>query len=420
MAIEKITMPKLGESVTEGTISSWLVAPGDKVEKYDALAEVLTDKVTAEIPSSFSGVVKELIAAEDETLEVGEVICTIETTEVGTTESTETSEPKQEQTNEASNTEIASEKTAATGRFSPAVLRLAGEHNIDLAQVSGTGKGGRITRKDILRYVENPQTETAQAVPQANVSTSESAKPVTTSPVATTEQGDKEIPVGGVRKAIAKHMVTSVQEIPHAWMMIEADATSLVRYRDKIKTEFKKEEGYNITYFAFFIKAVAQALKEFPELNSTWAGEKIIQRKAINISIAVATEDLLYVPVIKHADEKSIKGIAREVTELANKARSGKLTSSDMEGGTFTVNSTGSFGSIQSMGIINHPQAAILQVESIVKRPVIIDEMIAVRDMVNLCLSIDHRILDGLIAGKFLQAVKANIEKISEANTEIY
>ncbi|EFI83752.1 dihydrolipoamide acetyltransferase family protein [Listeria grayi] len=417
MAIEKITMPKLGESVTEGTISSWLVAPGDKVEKYDALAEVLTDKVTAEVPSSFSGIVKELIAAEDETLEVGEVICTIETTEARTTESTETSEPKQEQPKEAPKTEIASEKSAATGRFSPAVLRLAGEHNIDLAQVSATGKGGRITRKDILRYVENPQTETVQAT---NVSASEPAKPATASPVATTEQGDKEIPVGGVRKAIAKHMVTSVQEIPHAWMMVEADATSLVRYRDKIKAGFKKEEGYNITYFAFFIKAVAQALKEFPELNSTWAGEKIIQRKAINISIAVATEDLLYVPVIKHADEKSIKGIAREVTELANKARSGKLTSSDMEGGTFTVNSTGSFGSIQSMGIINHPQAAILQVESIVKRPVIIDEMIAVRDMVNLCLSIDHRILDGLIAGKFLQAVKANIEKISEANTEIY
>lgn len=417
MAIEKITMPKLGESVTEGTISSWLVAPGDKVEKYDALAEVLTDKVTAEVPSSFSGIVKELIAAEDETLEVGEVICTIETTEARTTESTETSEPKQEQPKEVPKTEIASEKSAATGRFSPAVLRLAGEHNIDLAQVSGTGKGGRITRKDILRYVENPQTETVQAT---KVSASEPAKPATASPVATTEQGDKEIPVGGVRKAIAKHMVTSVQEIPHAWMMVEADATSLVRYRDKIKAGFKKEEGYNITYFAFFIKAVAQALKEFPELNSTWAGEKIIQRKAINISIAVATEDLLYVPVIKHADEKSIKGIAREVTELANKARSGKLTSSDMEGGTFTVNSTGSFGSIQSMGIINHPQAAILQVESIVKRPVIIDEMIAVRDMVNLCLSIDHRILDGLIAGKFLQAVKANIEKISEANTEIY
>lgn len=417
MAIEKIAMPKLGESVTEGTISSWLVAPGDKVEKYDALAEVLTDKVTAEVPSSFSGIVKELIAAEDETLEVGEVICTIETTEARTTESSETSEPKQEQPKEAPKTEIASEKSAATGRFSPAVLRLAGEHNIDLAQVSGTGKGGRITRKDILRYVENPQTETVQAT---KVSASEPAKPATASPVATTEQGDKEIPVGGVRKAIAKHMVTSVQEIPHAWMMVEADATSLVRYRDKIKAGFKKEEGYNITYFAFFIKAVAQALKEFPELNSTWAGEKIIQRKAINISIAVATEDLLYVPVIKHADEKSIKGIAREVTELANKARSGKLTSSDMEGGTFTVNSTGSFGSIQSMGIINHPQAAILQVESIVKRPVIIDEMIAVRDMVNLCLSIDHRILDGLIAGKFLQAVKANIEKISEANTEIY
>ncbi|EHD1575315.1 TPA: 2-oxo acid dehydrogenase subunit E2 [Listeria monocytogenes] len=416
MAVEKITMPKLGESVTEGTISSWLVKPGDTVEKYDAIAEVLTDKVTAEIPSSFSGTIKEILAEEDETLEVGEVICTIETEEASSSEpvvEAEQTEPKTPEKQETKQVKLA--EAPASGRFSPAVLRIAGENNIDLSTVEGTGKGGRITRKDLLQVIENgpvaPKREEVKSAPQE--------KETTPNPVRSAA-GDREIPINGVRKAIAKHMSVSKQEIPHAWMMVEVDATGLVRYRNTVKDSFKKEEGYSLTYFAFFIKAVAQALKEFPQLNSTWAGDKIIEHANINISIAIAAGDLLYVPVIKNADEKSIKGIAREISELAGKARNGKLSQADMEGGTFTVNSTGSFGSVQSMGIINHPQAAILQVESIVKRPVIIDDMIAVRDMVNLCLSIDHRILDGLLAGKFLQAIKANVEKISKENTALY
>ncbi|MDB09171.1 2-oxo acid dehydrogenase subunit E2 [Listeria monocytogenes] len=416
MAVEKITMPKLGESVTEGTISSWLVKPGDTVEKYDAIAEVLTDKVTAEIPSSFSGTIKEILAEEDETLEVGEVICTIETADAGSSEpvaeveETETKAPEKQETKQ-----VKLADAPASGRFSPAVLRIAGENNIDLSTVEGTGKGGRITRKDLLQVIENgpvAKREEMKSAPQE--------KAAMPTPPVRSAAGDKEIPINGVRKAIAKHMSVSKQEIPHAWMMVEVDATGLVRYRNAVKDSFKKEEGYSLTYFAFFIKAVAQALKEFPQLNSTWAGDKIIEHANINISIAIAAGDLLYVPVIKNADEKSIKGIAREISELAGKARNGKLSQADMEGGTFTVNSTGSFGSVQSMGIINHPQAAILQVESIVKRPVIIDDMIAMRDMVNLCLSIDHRILDGLLAGKFLQAIKANVEKISKENTALY
>lgn len=410
-------MPKLGESVTEGTISSWLVKPGDTVEKYDAIAEVLTDKVTAEIPSSFSGTIKEILAEEDETLEVGEVICTIETADAGSSEpvaeveQTETKAPEKQETKQ-----VKLADAPASGRFSPAVLRIAGENNIDLSTVEGTGKGGRITRKDLLQVIENGPVVTKQDVQSQSAPQEKTATPA---PVRSAE-GDREIPINGVRKAIAKHMSVSKQEIPHAWMMVEVDATGLVRYRNAVKDSFKKEEGYSLTYFAFFIKAVAQALKEFPQLNSTWAGDKIIEHANINISIAIAAGDLLYVPVIKNADEKSIKGIAREISELAGKARNGKLSQADMEGGTFTVNSTGSFGSVQSMGIINHPQAAILQVESIVKRPVIIDDMIAVRDMVNLCLSIDHRILDGLLAGKFLQAIKANVEKISKENTALY
>ncbi len=233
--------------------------------------------------------------------------------------------------------------------------------------------------------------------------------------------GDIEIPVTGVRKAIAANMLKSKHEAPHAWMMIEVDVTDLAQFRDSIKGDFKKKEGFNITYFAFFVKAISQALKEFPMMNSMWAGDKIIQKKDINISIAVASDNALFVPVIKNADEKSAKGIGREINELAQKARTGKLKSADMQGGTFTVNNTGSFGSIQSMGIINHPQAAIIQVESIVKRPVIMEGgMIAARDMVNLCLSLDHRVLDGLVCGQFLARVKEILEKMNKDNTSVY
>jgi 2-oxoisovalerate dehydrogenase E2 component (dihydrolipoyl transacylase) len=433
LGIEKITMPQLGESVTEGTISKWLVSVGDKVNKYDPIAEVMTDKVNAEVPSSFTGTIKELIAKEDETLAVGEVICTIET-EGGGTPATEGVSTKQvaEETPEVATT--SDDDAPNKRRYSPAVLRLAQENNIDLEQLKGSGAGGRITRKDVLQVIESGQIPTPKqeastpapsAVTSAPVETAVSAPVSTTNkPVAapvSTMPGDIEIPVTGVRKAIAANMIRSKHEAPHAWTMIEVDVTNLVDYRNSIKGEFKKKEGFNLTFFAFFVKAVAQALKEYPQVNSMWAGDKIIQKKDINLSIAVATDDALYVPVIKYADEKTIKGIAREITELAGKVREGKLKSEEMQGGTFTVNNTGSFGSIQSMGIINYPQAAILQVESIVKRPVVMNNgMIAVRDMVNLCLSLDHRVLDGLVCGRFLARVKEILENTSKENTSVY
>lgn len=431
MAVEQIKMPQLGESVTEGTISKWLVSVGDKVTKYDPLAEVMTDKVNAEIPSSFSGVMKELIATEGETLAVGEVICTINVAGPGSDEMPAVENPivanRLEQVSSVN-------QNTSRARYSPAVLKISQEHGIDLSLVQGTGAGGRITRKDLLSLIhsgeipqiadkkeapaqtgEQKSTNLAQ-VPKASISESDHIG----SSIGV-ETGDIEIPVTGVRKAIAANMVRSKQEAPHAWMMVEVDATNLVEYRNTIKNDFKKNEGFNLTFFAFFVKAAAQALKEFPQLNSMWAGDKIIQKKDINISIAVATEDALYVPVIKNADEKSIKGIAREISELAGKARAGKLKTEDITGGTFTVNNTGSFGSVQSMGIINYPQAAILQVESIVKRTVVINNnMIAIRDMVNLCLSLDHRIIDGLVCGRFMKRMKEIIENTSESTTPIY
>nr|WP_308422143.1 dihydrolipoamide acetyltransferase family protein [Pullulanibacillus camelliae] len=414
-------MPKLGESVTEGTISRWLVSVGDTVKKYDPIAEVTTDKVNSEVPTSYAGQITALIADEGDTLEVGAVICTIE---VEGSEQADGDAPKPvvaEKQQVPNNTQSANQSMKK--RYSPAVLRLAQENDIDLEHVEGTGKGGRITRKDMQKLIaegaQSPQVKAA--VPEPTGPQAQSAAPSEPAFAMPSSQGDVEVPITGVRRAIATNMLKSVQEAPHAWTMVEVDVTDLVSFRNKIKGDFKAKEGFNLTFLPFFIKATVEALREFPRMNSMWAGDKIIEKKDINISIAVATDEALYVPVIKHADELSIKGIGRSVNHLAQKVRSNQLSTDDMQGGTFTVNNTGSFGSVLSQPIINHPQAAILSVESIVKRPVIMEGgMIAARDIVNLCLSLDHRILDGLIAGRFLARVKEKLEHMSAKTTSIY
>ncbi|WP_434120822.1 dihydrolipoamide acetyltransferase family protein [Salinicoccus roseus] len=428
--MEEVLMPKLGESVTEGTIEKWLVKPGDTVEEYDPLCEVITDKVTAEVPSVFEGTIKELLVAEGDTVEVGTPVCLMETDgageagkadeDEGSATASEEAAPSSDQNQEdapssTGKVEQGAQKKGKT-RISPVVMRLAEEHDLDLNTIEGTGFEGRITKKDVLKTIEaGPQTAGTQ--PEAPMSKEPEAVPV---PAAQNIMAGDEIPVTGVRKAVASKMVQSSQEIPHAWMMMEVDATNMVNVRNSHKSAFKEREGFNLTFFSFFVKAVAETLKEYPMLNSSWQGDKIVLNRDINISIAVAGDDKLYVPVIRNADDLSIKGIAKQVGELAALGRSHKLTQEHMAGGTFTVNNTGAFGSVQSMGIINHPQAAILQVESIIKKPVIIDDMIAVRHMVNLCLSIDHRILDGLVAGQFLKAVKERIEAYSVETTSIY
>ena len=419
--MEKVLMPKLGESVTEGTIEKWLVKPGDKIEEYEPLCEVITDKVTAEVPSVFDGTIKELLVDEGDTVEVGTPICMMETEGDSNAESVSESEESSVETVDENPEEEKTTKTKGQKmRISPVVMRLAEENDIDLKTVEGTGFEGRITKKDIMAAIESGSTAPMEPKQEKH---KEADSPGRTEPVAPAETSTtpgEEIPVTGVRKAIANKMVQSSQEIPHAWLMMEVDATNLVNVRNKHKNAFKESEGYNLTFFSFFVKAVAETLKEYPMLNSSWQGDKIVVNKDINISIAVAGDDKLYVPVIKNADDLSIKGIAKQVSELASLGRRHALTQDHMKNGTFTVNNTGAFGSVQSMGIINHPQAAILQVESIVKKPVIIDDMIAVRDMVNLCLSIDHRILDGLVAGQFLKAVKQRIEAYSIEHTSIY
>ncbi|WP_026700236.1 dihydrolipoamide acetyltransferase family protein [Salibacterium aidingense] len=410
---EQIKMPQLGESVTEGTITKWLVEPGDKVNKYDPIADVTTDKVNAEVPSAFSGIIKELVAQEDETVQVGELICYIETNETpaasrqGGTEPAKSTAPSEEPAQEG----------AMKNRYSPAVMRLAQENNIDLTTVEGSGRSGRITRKDIEQIIQEGTAE-QQEEEQAAGYPAYKKKPPEKIEVLSE---DKEIPLSQMRKAIAGNMVKSKEEIPHAWTMVEADVSNIVTYRDRIKEQFKENEGFSLTFLPFFMKAIVETLKEFPEVNSVWGGDKIIHKKDINISIAVAAEDSLYVPVIKNADEKSIKGLGKEVRSLAKKARLGQLSEEEMKGGTFTINNTGSFGSVQSMPIVNHPQAAILSIESIIKKPVVVqDDMVAIRSMVNLCLSLDHRILDGLICGRFLARIKEKLEGFNVEKDHIY
>nr|MBO2469755.1 branched-chain alpha-keto acid dehydrogenase subunit E2 [Bacillota bacterium] len=340
MAVE-VKMPQLGESVTEGTIAKWLVKPGDKVNKYDPLCEVMTDKVNAEVPSTVSGVIKEILVPEGETVSVGTPICLMEAEGEGSAEdaakdgaeAAPQAEAAQSPAPAGAPAEGASEgKPAAPAaalprdqkrRYSPAVLKLAQEYGIDLSQVPGTGREGRVTRKDVLRFIEQggaaaqaaqpasaaPATPTraaaqpvAQPADQARQPASQAApQPASAAPGVKTEPGDQVIPVTPVRRAIATRMVQSKHEAPHAWTMVEVDVTGLVKLREAVKAEFEKREGFKLTYLPFVIKAVVESLKEYPILNSVWAGDSIVLKKRINISIAVATEDALYVPVIKDA-----------------------------------------------------------------------------------------------------------------------
>ncbi len=445
-------MPQLAESLVSATIGKWLKQPGDRIEQYEPICEVITDKVNAEIPSTLDGVMGELIAEEGETIAVGGVICRIAV--ISTNESVTVNVP----TNTANHEDFpsVSQDQSMRSRYSPAVQSLAAEHGLNLADIKGTGMAGRITRKDVLAYVElglsaqakpssvsstdlggtnspfqglshaNPEVTPSQYVENKSPATRNSGLHLNETPqipnnVIEGQQGRAEtlIDITPVRNTIATRMRQSVSEIPHAWTMIEVDVTNLVLIRNKLKDEFKRNEGVNLTYLAFLLKAVVNAIKDYPIMNSVWATDKIIVKRDINISLAVGTDDTVMVPVIQKADQKNIAGLAKEVEELATKTRQGKLKLDDMQGGTFTVNNTGSFGSVLSYPIINYPQAAILTFESIVKRPVVINDMIAVRSMANICLSLDHRILDGVICGRFLQRVKENLEGYT-LDTKLY
>lgn len=439
--IVELTMPQLAESLVSATIDRWLKQPGESVDKYEPFCEVITDKVNAELPSTVRGTIVKILAGAGETVEVGAPICLVETEEV-VADKAEQRAPAE--TTQAAPAAAQTQRPPVTGtaaiaidadapmrhRYSPAVQKLAAERSIDLNQVRGTGEGGRITRKDVLNYAPATRVEPAEPIVPMDpkISVRSTGIHLSESPrIPSIEVEGQELPGRGeyfidvtpIRNTIATRMRQSVSEIPHGWMMIEVDVTNLVLLRNKLKDEFRQREGINLTYMPFLIKAAVNAIKNYPIMNSVWAVDKIIVKRDINISLSVGTEDSVVTPVIHNADQKNIAGIAHEIDDLARRTREKKLKLDDVQGGTFTVNNTGSFGSILTQPIINYPQAAILTFESIVKRPVVINDMIGVRSMVNLCLSLDHRILDGVICGRFLQRVKENLESYN-MDTKLY
>jgi 2-oxoglutarate dehydrogenase complex dihydrolipoamide succinyltransferase (E2) component len=389
-----IIMPQLGESIVEGTIGKWLKKEGDWVERDESLVEVVTEKVVMELPSPASGTLYKILVNEGEKVEVGGIIGKIEVKE----EAVPIEKKEEEIGIEAEAEKIEEEsplRIKGRKRASPLVRKIARERGIDLEKIEGTGLGGRVTKKDILSFVERMEGRIA-GIPEIKEKE--------------LKEGEELIPLSPIRRSIAEHMVKSVHISPHVTSVIEVDMTEIVRFRERIKNELKKNKGIRLTYLPFIIEATINALKKFPVLNSSWTDKGILIKKYINIGIAVALEDGLLVPVIKNADEKNLIGLAREIEELSEKARKSGLSIEDVRDGTFTITNPGSFGTLISTPIINQPQAGILGVEAIIKKPVVVGDAIAIRSRMNLCLSYDHRVLDGAIAGRFLAFIKKYLE----------
>jgi 2-oxoisovalerate dehydrogenase E2 component (dihydrolipoyl transacylase) len=411
-----VKMPQLGESITEGTISKWLKQPGDRVKKYEGLVEVITDKVNAEVPAPLAGVLKEIKVKEGTTVTVGTEIAVIEESAGAASGATPTL-PREEGAEREPEPAIAApipEEVKSGGptegrtRLSPAVRALIEEHRItdaELARIEGSGVGGRISKKDIEDFIGRRAQPVA-----ANGEQRQAAAAASTVPGAETR-----VPLTPMRRAIASNMAKSKQTIPHAWTVAEVDMTNVVRFRHQVKDSFKQHEGVDLTFVPIIVKAVVEGLKAVPVLNASWSDDGVVLHKDINVGVAVSVDDGLIVPVVHQADRMSIAGLAKAIDDLARRARATKLTIPDVQGATFTVNNPGTFGTILSYSIIAPPQAGILAMDAIVKRPVVLDgDAIAIRSMMNLCLSFDHRVLDGVSAARFLQGVRRWLEGFSE------
>jgi 2-oxoisovalerate dehydrogenase E2 component (dihydrolipoyl transacylase) len=465
----RVVMPQLGESVHEGTISKWLVKPGDKVVEFEPMLEVDTDKVNAEVPAPVSGILREILAKEGETVQAGAEIAVVEIGSDGEVTATPetpapapaTAAPKaseeaptkpsakvpeeaapaaatkptlEERVPSPPSGERAREQSAGPSlsplarrgeeesspakrgeeespapkldsgehRYSPAVQMQASELKVDLSKVTGTGIGGRVTKKDVQEFAARPKA--APAAP---------AQPVTP------REGDEVVQLTRVRKLIAENMVRSKTTIPHAWQTQEADMSGVVANRAANKAAFQKQEGFSLTYLPYVMGAAASALREHPEVNATFNDTEIIIHRDINLGISVGLEDTLIVPVVRRADGLSLAGLARSVNDVATRARNKQLKADDLAGATFTVNNSGTFGTLFSYSVINPGQAGILTMEAIVERPVAVKGMIGIKPMMYLCFSFDHRVLDGLQAARFLTSCRKWLEAVT-AETPIY
>lgn len=400
MALVSVKMPQLGESVVDGTVERWLKKEGESVARDEPLVEVVTDKVNAEVTSQFEGTLVRIEVAEGQTAAVGATIARMDVAGAEEevlpgmvrTDAGESATPGEE----AHPDPGALDQAGADSRLmlSPPVRRLAREHDVDLSSIPGTGAGGRITREDVLAHIARG----GQAVGPAPVGSREEL-----------------LHLSAARRQLADNLVKSVSTIPHAWGMREVDMSALVLYRAQHKEAFQQEHGVPLTYLPFVIQVVCDALQANPLLNSTWRDDGILVKHFVNLGVAVALPDSLIVPVIKDADQIGVVGLAKAIHDLTSRAREKKLRPADVQGGTFTLNNAGAFGGFAGMSIINYPQAAILTIQSIMRRPVNRNEQIVLRDMMNLNLSFDHRILDGLQAGQFLTAVQNGLERWTPA-----
>src|SRR5436190_10714255 len=470
MAFE-LKMPKLGESVTEGTIGKWLKQPGDKVNKYDLLVEVQTDKVNTEIPSPVAGTLKEVKVEEGQTVPIGTLLAVFDTADGEATAQpsapaapqrasqqpqpqaaaaqapkpsqpggaqapqgpgapagrgpsapegaapapTRAAPPPPQSPSPAPQPSAAATATAerpdlSDVRATPAVRKLASEQGVDISQIEGTGLGGRVSRKDVEDFIAQRQSSQQQAaarvVPAQPQASSQSQAPARQAPVPSLA-GDELVPLSQMRRAIANNMVQA-WAAPHAHAVMEVDVTDLMRYRDRVKAEFQEREGFDLSPAAFIAKAVVEALRTVPSVNSSWTDQGLIRHRELNLGYAVALgEDGLIVPVIKDADGKSLAGLMRSIRDVVDRAKARRLTLDDLSGGTFTLNNTGPLGTTVSSPIVPPGQAAILSSESIRKRLVVTDDdAIAIRQMMNIVIGFDHRVVDGSTAARFLAAVR--------------
>jgi 2-oxoisovalerate dehydrogenase E2 component (dihydrolipoyl transacylase) len=508
--VAKVTMPQLGESVAEGTIGKWLKQPGDTVAKYEPLLEVITDKVNAEVPSPFAGVLREILAEEGATVPNNAEIAVIETSDEAGADAPppvalEKDASASERESEGADVEIRSQQLGegspgsapaatpapaaaspapaegpagsderspaevsaaaqttpaasngrsdaipaaatsaptATGdpdaRMTPAVRRLLREHGLSPAQIVGTGHGGRITREDVSAVVEAqrtgapvpgagqpasaPAAAAAQAAPAAR-SGSPAAAPGAPAPVFADGATEQLVPWTQMRKGVAAAMVRSTTTVPHAYTTVEADVTALVALRESEKRSYQEREGIGLSFVPFVVKATVEALRNHPLMNALWTDEGLLVKRRINVGIAIALDNGLIVPVIQDADQLSISGLNRAVQDLAARARANRLQLADLQGGTITVNNTGWFGSVSSQSIVNTPQISIVNMEAIVKRPVVREmpdgDVIAIRSMMNVGAAFDHRATDGAQIGRFVGDIRAWLESVGP-DTAVY
>lgn len=463
MAEKPIVMPKMGESIAEATIIRWLKNEGERVEKDEPIVEIATDKVDSEIPSTESGILVKHLYKDGDVVKVGESVALIDTEGAQSSLTTAPSKAADEIIqNNATNInqvvavleqQISAVQTVSEpvnnsdgSRFySPLVLNIARAEGVGMAEletVFGTGKEGRVTKADILAHVANRVNRSVMAIQNEASPVSSTVIPtaIQTTPMSasspvqplvkvevkshiTLNAGDEIIEMDRVRKLIADHMVMSKHTSPHVTSFVEADVTNLVNWRNRVKDGFKKREGENITFTPIFIEVVAKAIKDFPMINVSVDGSSIIKRKNINVGMAVAQQNgNLIVPVIKNADAMNLLGLTRAVNELANRARIGKLTPDEIQGGTYTLTNVGSFGNVLGTPVINQPQVAIMAVGAIQKKPAVLEteygDVIAIRHMMYLSHSYDHRVVDGALGGMFVRRVADYLEQW-DVNREI-